>query len=187
LAVQIDVVVWEGAKVGVHAFVGPLPLSAHRWSPLGEESETEVGMSIFEPGAADQRLAAISASMAGLVREHYGRDSIKVKAYALEDMIVVVIRGRGVPPLEKAMIDGGEPQRVVTLRADFDNIMADRYKQVINKATGRNVIALLSQSHVDPDITVETAFLDGRMRLLVAVEPPPVYRKAELLGPPTKG
>jgi uncharacterized protein YbcI len=144
-------------------------------------------MSIFEPGAADQRLAAISASMAGLVREHYGRDSIKVKAYALEDMIVVVIRGRGFTPFEKAMIDGGEPQGVITLRADFDNIMADRYKQVINKATGRNVLALLSQSHVDPDITVETAFLDGRMRLLVAVEPPPVYRKAELLGPPTKG
>lgn len=130
-------------------------------------------MNTFEPALADQRLAAISASMAGLVREHYGRHSIKVKAYALEDMILVVIRGRGFTPLEKAMIDGGEPQGVIALRADFDNIMADRYKQVIIRATGRNVLALLSQSHVDPDITVETAFLDGRMRLLAAVEPPP--------------
>jgi uncharacterized protein YbcI len=130
-------------------------------------------MNIFERGLADQRLAAISASMAGLVREHYGRDMIKVKAYALEDMIVVVIRGRGFTPLEKAMIDGGEPQSVIALRADFDNIMADRYKQVINRATGRNVLALLSQSHIDPDITVETALLDGRMRLLAAVELPP--------------
>lgn len=130
-------------------------------------------MNIFEPGLADQRLAAISALMAGLVREHYGRNSIKVKAYALEDMIVVVIRGRGFTPLEKAMIDGGEPQGVIALRADFDNIMADRYKQVITRATGRNVLALLSQSHIDPDITVETAFLDGRMRLLAAVELPP--------------
>jgi uncharacterized protein YbcI len=130
-------------------------------------------MNIFEPRVADQRLAAISASMAGLVREHYGRESIKVKAYALEDMIVVVIRGRGFTPLEKAMVDGGEHRRVLALRADFDNIMSDRYKQVINSHTGRNVLALLSQSHVDPDITVETAFLDGRMRLLAAVEPPP--------------
>jgi uncharacterized protein YbcI len=130
-------------------------------------------MNTFEPELADQRLAAISASMAALVREHYGRDSIKVKAYALEDMIVVVIRGRGFTPLEKAMIDGGEPQGVIALRTDFENIMADRYKQVINRATGRKVLALLSQSHVDPDITVETAFLDGRMRLLAEVEPPP--------------
>lgn len=129
-------------------------------------------MGVFEPGLTDQRLAAISASMAGLVREHYGRGSIKVKAYAVEDMIVIVIRGRGFTPFEKAMIDGGEPQGVITLRADFDNIMADRYKQVINEATGRKVLALLSQSHVDPDVTVETAFLDGRMRLLAAVEPP---------------
>lgn len=129
-------------------------------------------MSIFEPGLADQRLAAISASMAGLLREHYGRDSIKVKAYALEDVIVVVIRGWGFTPLEKAMIDGGEHQGVIALRADFDDIMADRYKQVINRATGRNVLALLSKSQIDPDITVETAFLDGRMRLLAAVEPP---------------
>ncbi len=87
-------------------------------------------------------------------------------------MIVIVIRGRGFTPLEKAMIDGGEPQGVITLRADFDNIMADRYKQVIHEATGRNVLALLSQSNVDPDVTVETAFLDGRMRFLAAVEAP---------------
>jgi uncharacterized protein YbcI len=127
----------------------------------------------FEPGLADQQLAAISAAIAGLVREHYGRDSIKIRAYALEDMIVVVIRGRGFTPLEKAMIDGGEPERVIALRTDFDDIMSDRYKQVIRTATGRNVVALLSQSHVDPDITVETAFLDGRLRRLVAVEAAP--------------
>jgi uncharacterized protein YbcI len=130
-------------------------------------------MNMFEPGLADRRLAAIAASVARLVREHYGRESIKVEAFAVEDMVVVVIRGRGFTPLEKAMIDGGELRGVIALRADFDNIMADRYKHVINRATGRNVLALLSQSHIDPDITVETAFLDGRMRLLAAVEPPP--------------
>ena len=130
-------------------------------------------MSTFEPGLVDQRLAAISASMAGLVRENYGRDSVEVKAYALEDMIVVVIRGRGFTSLEKSLIDGGDSEGVIALRMEFASIMANRYKQVINKATGRNVIALLSQSHIDPDVTVETAFLDGRPRLLDAVKPPP--------------
>jgi uncharacterized protein YbcI len=130
-------------------------------------------MSSFDPGSADRQLAAIAASIAGLVREHYGRDRITVKAYALEDMIVVVIRGRCFTPLEKAMIDGGEPQGVIALRTVFDNIMAERYKQAINAATGRNVLALLSQSNVDPDITVAAAFLDGRLRRLAAVEAAP--------------
>jgi uncharacterized protein YbcI len=130
-------------------------------------------MSTFEPGLVDQRMAAISASMAGLVRENYGRDSVEVKAYSLEDMIVVVIRGRGFTSLETALINGGDPEGVLALRMEFAKIMAERYKQVINTATGRNVIALLSQSHVDPDLTVETAFLDGRPRLLDAVKPLP--------------
>ena len=140
-------------------------------------------MSTFEPGLADQRLAAISGSVAGLVRDHYGRDSIDVKSYAFEDIIVVVIRGHGFTSLEKAMIDGGEPQGVIALRMDFDDIMADRYKQIINTATGRNVLALLSQSHVDPDVTVETAFLDGQPRLLAAVKPPPT----PIGGPKARG
>ena len=130
-------------------------------------------MSTIEPGLADQQLAAISASIAGLIGEHYGRHSIKVKAYALDDMIVVAIRGRCFTPFEQAMIDGGEPQGVIRLRTDFDSIMAERYKQIINAATGRNVLALLSQSHVDPDITVETVLLDGRLRRLAAVDAGP--------------
>jgi len=59
-------------------------------------------MSTFEPGLADQRLAAISASVAGLVRDHYGRDSIEVKSYALGDILVVVISGQGFTSIEKA-------------------------------------------------------------------------------------
>jgi uncharacterized protein YbcI len=126
-------------------------------------------MSIIEPGLAEEQLASISAAVAELVREHYGRDTIKVKTYAVEDMVVVVIRGRRFTPLEQTLIDGGELQCVIALRTDFDSIMAERYKQVISEATGRNVLALLSQSHVHPDITVETALLDGRFRRLVAV------------------
>ena len=36
--------------------------------------------------------------------------AIKVKAYKVEDLIFVVIRGHGFTRLEKAMIDGGEPR-----------------------------------------------------------------------------
>jgi hypothetical protein len=32
--------------------------------------------------------------------------------------------------------------------------------QTIEELTGRNVVAFLSQAHVDPDITIEMFFLD---------------------------
>jgi uncharacterized protein YbcI len=98
--------------------------------------------------------------MAGLQREHYGRESTKVNAYAIRDMIVVVARLKHLTPLEKSMVDEGEPERVLALRADFARVMAGRYTHTVEQVTGRTVVALLSQAHVDPDIIVEAFFLD---------------------------
>ena len=120
-------------------------------------------MSISEPGLTGrQQLAAISHSMAGLQREHFGRESTKVNAYAIKDMILVVVRLKDLTPLEKSMVDGGEPQRVLALRAEFARVMAGRYTHTVEQVTGRTVVALLSQAHVDPDIIVEAFFLDRR-------------------------
>ena len=118
-------------------------------------------MSISEPRLTGrQQLAAISRSMAGLQREHYGRESTKVNAYAINDMIVVVVRLKDVTPLERSMVDGGEPERVLALRAEFARVMAGRYTHAVEQVTGRTVVALLSQAHVDPDIIIEAFFLD---------------------------
>jgi uncharacterized protein YbcI len=120
-------------------------------------------MSISEPEmTGQQQLAAISRSMAGLQRKHFGRESTKVNAYAVKDMIVVVVRLKHLTPLEKSMLDAGEPERVVALRAEFARAMAGRYTHTVEQVTGRTVVALLSQAHVDPDILVEAFFLDRR-------------------------
>src|SRR6185437_4187524 len=120
-------------------------------------------MSISAPRLTGrQQLAAISRSMAGLQRDHYGRESTKVNAYAIKDMIVVVVRLKHLTPFEKSMVDGGEPERVLALRAEFARVMAGRYKQTVEQVTGRTVVALLSQAHVDPDIMVEAFFLERR-------------------------
>ena len=120
-------------------------------------------MSISEPRLSGrQQLEAISRSMAGLQREHYGRESTRADAYAIKDMIVVVMRLKHLTPLEQSMVDGGEPERVLALRAEFARVMAGRYTQAVEQVTGRTVVALLSQAHVDPDIIVEAFFLDRR-------------------------
>jgi uncharacterized protein YbcI len=105
-------------------------------------------------------LAAISTGIVAMLREHYGRGPMKSKTYALDDIIVVVLRGSGFTPLEQTIMDSGEPDRIVSMREDFQRVMADRYKQLIEELTGRTVLAFLSQAHVEPDITMEIFFID---------------------------
>jgi len=117
-----------------------------------------------------QLLAAISTRFVSILREHYGRGPMKAKTYALDDLIVVVMRGSGFTPLEKTIMDSGEPERVVAMREDFQRVMADRYKETIKELTGRNVVAFLSQAHVEPDITIEIFFVDGPLPGIGAIE-----------------
>lgn len=111
--------------------------------------------------AGGKLLAAISSSIVAMLREHYGRGPMRAKTYVLDDIIVVVMRGSGFTPLEQTIMNSGEPARVVAMREDFQRVMKDRYKETIKELTGRNVVAFLSQAHVDPDITIEIFFVDG--------------------------
>jgi uncharacterized protein YbcI len=117
-----------------------------------------------------QLLAAISTSIVAILREHYGRGPMKAKTYALDDIIVVVMRGSGFTALEQTIVDAGEPERVVAMREDFQAVMAGRYEQTIEKLTGAKVVAFLSQAHVDPDITMEIFFVDRPIRGFGALE-----------------
>ena len=122
------------------------------------------------PLAGGKLLAAISTSIVAILREHYGRGPMKAKTYALDDIIVVVMRGSGFTPLEQTIMNSGEPARVVAMREDFQRVMQDRYKQLIQDLTGRKVVAFISQAHVEPDITVEMFFVDGPLPGFGAVE-----------------
>ena len=115
-------------------------------------------------------LAQISTSFVSILRERYGRGPMKAKTYALDDIIVVVMRGSGFTALEQTIMDSGQPDRVVQMREDFQQVMAERYVTTIKELTGRNVVAFLSQAHVDPDITIEIFFVDGPLPGFGAIE-----------------
>ena len=115
-------------------------------------------------------LAAISTRIVAILREHYGRGPMKAKTYALDDIIVVVMRGSGFTSLEKTIMDSGEPDRVVAMRHDFQRMMTKSFTATIEELTGRNVVAFLSQAHVEPDITMEIFFVDEPVEGFGAVE-----------------
>jgi len=132
--------------------------------------ERSAGQNQVEPLTGGRLLAQISTSIVAILRERYGRGPMKAKTYALDDVIMVVMRGSGFTPLEQTIMDSGQPSRVVAMREEFQQVMAQRYKDTIEGLTGRKVTAFLSQAHVDPDITVEMFFVDGALPGFGAVE-----------------
>jgi uncharacterized protein YbcI len=115
-------------------------------------------------------LAAISNSIVGILRERYGRGPMKAKTYALDDIVVVVMRAGGFTAAEQTMIDSGEPERVVGMREDFQRVMAQDYKDAIERLTNRKVLAFLSNAHVEPELTVEIFFVDRPLDGFGAIE-----------------
>ena len=122
------------------------------------------------PLAGGHLLAAISTRIVGILRDHYGRGPMKAKTYALDDIIVVVMRGSGFTPLEKTIMDSGQPDRVVEMRHEFQHMMTQRFTNTIEELTGRKVLAFLSQAHVEPDITMEIFFVDKSLEGFGALE-----------------
>lgn len=133
-------------------------------------SGAPVESSSSAPLTGGRLLTAISNGIVGLVREHYGRGPMKAKTYALDDLVVCVMRGSGFTPMERTLMDSGEPEGVVAMREDFQRLMAARYKELIERLTGRQVVAFVSQAHVEPDLTLEVFFMDRPLERYGAVE-----------------
>jgi uncharacterized protein YbcI len=129
-----------------------------------------------------QMLTAISNRIVAILREHYGRGPMKAKTYWLDDMIVVVMRGSGFTPLEQTIMDSGQPERVVTMRHEFQHIMTRQFTDTIEELTGRRVTAFLPQAHVDPDVTIEIFLIDRPLEGSETAEPVASGSHGRLIG-----
>ena len=114
-------------------------------------------------------LSEITNRIVSLMREHYGRGPIKAKTYVLDNLIVCVLSD-GFTAIERTMMEGGEPERVLEMRHDLQRMMKDRYSKMIEQLTGRKVLAFLSQAHVEPDLTIEMFLMDGPLAGFGALE-----------------
>ena len=122
------------------------------------------------PLAGGKLLAEITNRIVSLVREHYGRGPIKAKTYVLDNLIVCVLTDCGFTAIERTMMEGREPERVLEMRRDFQRMMKIRYSEMIEELTGRKVLAFLSQAHVEPDLTIEMFLMDGPLAGFGALE-----------------
>jgi uncharacterized protein YbcI len=92
----------------------------------------------------------ISRRMVQLHKEFYGRGPEKAKTYYNEDLVVVLMRG-GFTRVEETLLQEGRGASVMQQRADFQEVMIERFTKVIEEETRRKVVATMSGSHQHPD------------------------------------
>jgi len=110
------------------------------------------------PTAHGEVLTAISDGLVGLLKEYYGHGPTRAKSYYADDLVVCVLRG-GFSRVEQTLLDGGRGQAVIQQRMEFQEVMRDRFAEVIEDATARRVIGFMSGNQQHPDLMCEVFIL----------------------------
>jgi uncharacterized protein YbcI len=125
-------------------------------------------------------LAQISTGLVQLHSRYYGKGPTKAKTHMVNDTVVAILRG-GFTTVERTLLDTGEVESVYQMRRSFQQAMEDEFRQIVEEATGRRVIAYMSSIHVDPDLAVELFVLEP---IPAAAEDEPALPTPEIDPPP---
>jgi uncharacterized protein YbcI len=104
-------------------------------------------------------LAQISTGLVQLHSRYYGKGPTKAKTHMVNDTVISILRG-GFTTVERTMIDQGRSAAVHEMRRTFQEVMEEQFTGVVQEATGRTVIAYMSQIHTNPDLAVEIFVLE---------------------------
>jgi uncharacterized protein YbcI len=96
--------------------------------------------------------------MSALWKEYYGRGPSDVTTYVMDDVVLVVMRG-GFNKVEETLRRAGRGDAVDAQRGVFQEIMYERFRELIEAEVGRGVEACLSANNQDPDLMAETFLL----------------------------
>ena len=123
------------------------------------------------PDKADKgRAGALAEVTRGLARMHtdyYGKGPTKARTYMFNDTVICILEG-GFTTVERTLIDEGNANAVHEMRRSFQTAMEARFTGVVESATGRKVVAYLSQIHSSPDLAVELFVLEPAKERIVA-------------------
>jgi uncharacterized protein YbcI len=103
--------------------------------------------------------AAVSNAITRLQREHYGRGPTTARTIFQRNFVVCFLEDV-YTPVERTLIESGRADEVRRMRNLFQDAMETRFKAAVEEATGRKVIAFMSQVHIDPDMAAEVFVLE---------------------------
>jgi uncharacterized protein YbcI len=116
-------------------------------------------MEVPQGSVSGETLAQISTGLVQLHSRYYGKGPTKAKTHIVDDTVISILRG-GFTTVERTLIDEGNVDAVYAIRRSFQKAMDEHFTAVVERATGRKVIAYMSQIHQDPDLAVEIFVLE---------------------------
>ena len=110
------------------------------------------------PGSSLQ--VSVSNAIVGFLREYTGRGPTKART-TIRDNVVLVMLEHTLTKGEQSLVAKGRGDKVLGLRHEYQEAMRDESSVKIAELTGRNVVAMMSTNHIDPDLAAEIYVLDG--------------------------
>src|SRR5436190_5176469 len=104
-------------------------------------------------------LAEVARGLASLHTEYYGKGPATARAYMVDDTMVCFLEG-GFTTVEKPLIAADNTRAVEAIRRHFQQAMEGPFRDVVETATARQVVAYMSQIHTGPDLAVELFVLE---------------------------
>lgn len=107
------------------------------------------------PLRGDELLAAVNESMVALHERYHHRAPISAKTQMLGGDLLACVMGGVYTEVEKTMIELQRGPVVQETRSAFQEAMQQKFIDEIERLSGREVLAFISNQHIGPDLEVE--------------------------------
>lgn len=112
-----------------------------------------------DPLTGDPLLAAVTEAMVALHRRYHHREPVTARTQLLGGDLLACVLGGVYTDVEKTMIELQRTTVVQQTRSEFQTAMQDKFIAAVERLSGREVIAFISNHHVGPDLEIEIFML----------------------------
>jgi uncharacterized protein YbcI len=120
------------------------------------------GTSNGEGNHHDSVRAEISREMVRLYKELFGRGPTKARTEFAGPDIVICSLENTFTPAERSLAEMGEHQRLRDTRMYFQSATHEKFREIIERLTGRKVRAFISGLDADKDVCAEVFYLESK-------------------------
>lgn len=110
----------------------------------------------------DSIRAEISREMVRLYKELFGRGPTKARTEFAGPDIVICSLEQTFTPAERSLADMGEHQRLRDTRMYFQAATHERFREIVERVTGRKVRAFISGLDAGADVCAEIFYLENK-------------------------
>jgi uncharacterized protein YbcI len=112
-----------------------------------------------QPLSGGELNAAVTREVIRIQSKSHGRGPKKAFSFYNGNVLITVLEDV-LTPAERNLAGSGETEAILSMRDLHQRSMAPELKKSIEAITDRQVTALMSDTHIEPDMAVEIFILD---------------------------